>query len=169
VVGSLGVDRVIFLPDTYLGSYVAGHTDVELILWNGSCLVHERFTGDELRGYRDDVPGVAVIAHPECPPDVLAEADYVGSTAGMIRWVKSHRPRDVVMITECSMSDNVAAETPDVNFVRPCNLCPHMKKSTLEKIRDSLRKNQFEIHVDPDIARRARRAVDRMLEIGGKG
>ena len=168
VVESLGADRVIFLPDEYLASYVATQTDVEIIKWPGSCMVHERFTGQELRDYREDVPGISVIAHPECPPDVLDEADFVGSTAGMIDWVKRELPSDVVMVTECSMSDNVAAETPDVNFVRPCNLCSHMKKITLEKIRDSLLHNRFEVDVEPEIARRARRAVDRMLAVDGR-
>ncbi len=167
VVESLGVDRVIFVPDKYLGCYVASQTDVEIILWEGACEVHERFSAEELREYRRNVPGVKVIAHPECPPDVLDEADYVGSTAGMIDWVKGKRPERVVMVTECSMSDNVAAEVPDVEFVRPCNLCPHMKKITLEKVRDSLLYMNHEILVDPVIAVRARQAVDRMLLVNG--
>jgi quinolinate synthase len=165
VVESLGTDRVIFLPDQYLGRWVASQTDVEIILWHGSCEVHERFTGEELRGYRKMHPGIQIIAHPECPPDVLAEADFVGSTSGMINWVKSERPKQVVMVTECSMSDNVAAETPDVEFVRPCNLCPHMKRITLENIRDSLRDLKHVVTVDPEVAGRARVAVERMLEV----
>jgi len=166
VVESLGVDRVLFLPDQYLGRYVASKTDVEIILWEGSCEVHERFTGEELREYRRLHQGIEIIAHPECPQDVLAEADFVGSTAGMINWVGEHKPAKVVMVTECSMSDNIAVEHPDVEFVRPCNLCPHMQRITLSNIRDSLRDLQYEIEIDPDIADRARRAVDRMLEIG---
>ena len=134
VVESLGADRVIFLPDQYLGRWVASQTGVEVILWEGSCMVHERFTGAQLREYRADHPGIRVIAHPECPPDVLDEADFVGSTAGMISWVEKNRPPRVVMVTECSMSDNVAAEIRDVEFVRPCNLCPHMKRITLAGI-----------------------------------
>src|SRR5688572_11689068 len=165
VVESLGVDRVIFLPDEYLGKWVASQTKVELILWKGHCEVHERFTGEELRAYRVSHPGIKIIAHPECPPDVLAEADYVGSTAGMISWVDKNRPSRVVMVTECSMSDNVAAEMPDVEFVRPCNLCPHMKRITLEGIAKSLRKMQHEVTIDPAIALRARRAVTRMLAV----
>jgi quinolinate synthase len=165
VVESLGVERVIFLPDQYLGRWVASQTGVEVILWEGSCMVHERFTGQELRAYREGHPGIRIIAHPECPPDVLAEADYVGSTAGMISWVDRHRPRRVVMVTECSMSDNVAAEMPDVEFVRPCNLCPHMKRITLEGIAASLREMRHEVTIDPAIALRARRAVTRMLAI----
>ncbi len=166
VVESLGADRVLFLPDRYLGSYVASQTDVEIINWDGSCEVHERFTGDELRVYRAEIPGIEIIAHPECPPDVLAEADYVGSTAGMITWVSEHRPERVVMVTECSMSDNVAAELPDVEFVKPCNLCPHMKRITLAKIRTALETNTHEVVVDPDVAARALVPIERMLAVG---
>jgi quinolinate synthase len=165
VVESLGVGRVIFLPDQYLGRWVASQTGVEVILWEGSCMVHERFTGQELRAYREGHPGIRIIAHPECPPDVLAEADYVGSTAGMISWVDRNRPRRVVMVTECSMSDNVAAEMPDVEFVRPCNLCPHMKRITLEGIAKSLREMRHEVTIEPAVALRARRAVTRMLAV----
>jgi quinolinate synthase len=167
VVESLGVDRVIFLPDQYLGRYVASRTDVEIILWEGSCEVHERFTGQELRAYRAETPGIEIIAHPECPPDVLAEADFVGSTAGMIGYVKDRLPARVVMVTECSMSDNVAAEVPEVEFVRPCNLCPHMKRITLAKIRESLEHDRFEVTVDPDVRARALVPIERMLAIGG--
>ena len=165
VVESLGTDKVIFLPDQYLGRWVASQTGVEMILWEGSCMVHERFTGEQLRGYRADHPGVRVIAHPECPPDVLAEADFVGSTAGMISWVEKNRPPRVVMVTECSMSDNVAAELPDVEFVRPCNLCPHMKRITLAGIAESLRQLRHEVKIHPAVAERARLAVTRMLAI----
>ena len=165
VVESLGVDRVIFLPDQYLGQWVAQNTSVDMILWEGSCMVHERFNAEELRGYRDLNPGIQIIAHPECPPDVLDEADYVGSTAGMINWVKDKRPAQVVMVTECSMSDNVAAESPDTEFMRPCNLCPHMKRITLEGIRDALRDMKHEVTIPPEIAARARVAVERMLAI----
>lgn len=166
VVESLGVDRVIFLPDQYLGRYVASQTDVEIILWEGSCEVHERFTADELRGYRAETPGIEIIAHPECPPDVLAEANYVGSTAGMISWVRENRPERVVMVTECSMSDNVAAELPDVDFVRPCNLCPHMKRITLANIRQALELDRHEVIIDPEVAARALVPIERMLAVG---
>ncbi len=165
VVESLGTERVIFLPDQYLGRWVASQTDVDVILWEGSCIVHERFTGEELRGYRAMHAGIQIIAHPECPPDVLAEADFVGSTSGMIEWVKRERPRSVVMVTECSMSDNVASEVPETEFVRPCNLCPYMKKITLGGIRDSLRDMKHEVLVDSAVAARARVAVERMLEV----
>ncbi len=166
VVESLGVDKVIFIPDQYLGMYVASQTDVEVVLWEGECMVHERFTGEEIRSHRASLPGVKVIAHPECPPDVLAEADYVGSTNGIIHWVERNQPEQVMMITECSMADNVALENPDVSFVRPCNLCPHMKRITLDNIRRSLETMTFQVEVDPDIASRARTAVERMLEVG---
>ncbi len=168
VVESLGADRVIFLPDQYLGRWVASQTDVEVILWEGSCMVHERFTAEELRAYRTTHPGIEIIAHPECPPDVLAEADFVGSTSGMITYVMDQQPRQVVMVTECSMADNVAVEAPGVEFVRPCNLCPHMKRITMEKIRDALVTMQHEVRVAPDIAVRAKLAVDRMLAVGAR-
>jgi quinolinate synthase len=166
VVESLGVDRVIFLPDEFLGCYVADNTDVEVILWKGHCEVHERFTGQELRDYRQTYPGIQIFAHPECPPDVLSEADYVGSTAGLIRHVDATRPERVVLVTECSMSDNVAVAHPDVEFIRPCNLCPHMKQITLPKILTALERMQHEVTIDPAIAARGRRAVERMLEVG---
>jgi quinolinate synthase len=165
VVESLGSERVIFLPDRYLGQWVASQTDVEVILWQGSCMVHERFTGEELRGYRKQHTGIRIIAHPECPPDVLAEADYVGSTSGMIAWVHREQPARVVMVTECSMSDNVAAEAPETEFVRPCNLCPHMKRITLEGVRDALADMRHEVDVPAEVAAKARRAVTRMLEV----
>jgi quinolinate synthase len=166
VVESLGVDRVIFLPDEYLASYVATQTPVEIISWQGRCEVHERFTPEEIRGYRAASPDLVVLAHPECPPDVLAEADYVGSTSGMANYVKDRQPAHVAMITECSMSDNVAAENPDVNFIRPCNLCPHMKRITLPRILRSLERMEHQVEVDPAIAERARGAVERMLQVG---
>ncbi len=166
VVESLGSERVIFLPDEYLGRWVASQTDVEIILWHGHCEVHERFTGDQLRAYRGNLEGVQILAHPECPPDVLAEADYVGSTSGMIQHVGATRPARVVMITECSMSDNVAVHYPDVEFVRPCALCPHMKRITLPKILSALETLRHEVQVDPAVADGARRAVERMLAVG---
>jgi len=167
VVESLGSDRVIFLPDEYLGQYVARHTDVELILWKGHCEVHERFTAEEIRRFRTEYgAGLTVLAHPECPPDVLGEADYVGSTSGMIRHVGESGANRVVMITECSMSDNVAVEHPTVEFIRPCNLCPHMKQITLPRILRSLETMEHEVVVEPAVAERARRSVERMLAVG---
>jgi quinolinate synthase len=165
VVESLGVDRVIFLPDEYLAKYVASQTSVKIIAWKGHCEVHERFTAAELRAVRESDPSIQIIAHPECPPDVLAEADFTGSTAHMIDWVRKRKPRRVVMVTECSMADNVAAELPGVEFVRPCNLCPHMKRITLPNILDSLTHMQEEVLVDPAVAAKARRAVERMVHL----
>ena len=166
VVQSLGVPRVIFLPDEHLGRHVAGQTDVEIILWKGACEVHERFTADEVRSYAAGYDDIIVLAHPECPIDVLEAADYVGSTAGMINYVAERKPGRVLMVTECSMSDNVAAEHPDVEFVKPCNLCPHMKRITLPKILESLRSLEPRVEVDADTAARARRAIERMLAVG---
>ena len=166
VVESLGADRVIFLPDEYLGKYVASKTRVEIILWQGHCEVHERFTAADLRDYRTSYPGIQIFAHPECPPDVLAEADYVGSTAGLLHHVDTTRPERVVLVTECSMSDNVAVAHPEIDFIRPCNLCPHMKRITLPKILASLVEMRHEVLIDPEVARRGRRAVERMLEVG---
>ncbi len=166
VVEALGAPRVIFLPDAYLANYVARRTDVEIIAWHGQCEVHERFTGDEIRAFRNRFDSLAVIAHPECPPDVLDAADFVGSTSGMLGYVQGERPNRVLMVTECSMSDNVAAEVPDVEFVRPCNLCPHMKRITLPKIRQALATMREPVEVDPATAQRARAAVERMLGIG---
>ena len=165
VVESLGVPRVLMIPDEYLAQNVAKQTGVEILTWKGRCEVHERFTADELRAYRKDDPGVVIIAHPECPPEVVEEADFSGSTSAMINWVKDHHPRKVVMVTECSMSDNVAVENPDVEFVRPCNLCPHMKRITLDNILDALLGMQEEVTVDPAIAARARQAVERMINL----
>ena len=165
VVESLGVDRVIFIPDEYLAAYVAGQTDVEIISWRGHCEVHERFTADELNAFRRDYEGLEVIAHPECPPDVLAAADFVGSTAQMQDYVVRRRPRRVLMVTECSMSDNVAASVDDVEFVRPCNLCPHMKRISLANIRGALENLETRVEIDPAVAARARAAVERMLAV----
>jgi quinolinate synthase len=165
VVESLGAKSVIFVPDQYLAKYVASQTKVKVIAWKGACEVHERFTADELRRYREGDPSLQIIAHPECPPDVLAESDYTGSTAGMIDWVRKNQPKRVVMVTECSMADNVQAELPDVEFVRPCNLCPHMKRITLPKILDSLVYMKEEVVIDLAIAERARRSVARMVNL----
>jgi len=165
VVNSLGVPEVIFLPDEYLASWVAAQTPVRIISWRGHCEVHERFTAEELRSYRADNPGLVIIAHPECPPDVLAEADFTGSTAKMAAFVREQRPDKVLMVTECSMADNVAAGLPEVEFVRPCNLCPHMKRITLPNILDSLLTMREEIDIDPVIAERARHSVERMVSL----
>lgn len=165
VVESLDSDRVIFLPDEFLGRYVAGQTSKKLILWKGHCEVHEKFTAGDLLAHREQYRGLVILAHPECPPDVLAEADFVGSTAAMIQEVAKRRPQRVMMVTECSMSDNVAAEFPQIEFVRPCNLCPHMKKITLPGILESLKTMKHVVEVDPMVAGRARQAVKRMLDL----
>src|SRR5271168_3252264 len=160
-----GVDTVIMIPDEYLAQNVAKQTRVKIITWKGRCEVHERFTAADIRSYREANPGVVVLAHPECPPEVVAASDFAGSTSAMIGYVGKHRPARVVMVTECSMSDNVAVEFPDVDFVRPCNLCPHMKRITLPGILHSLETMTVEVAVDPGVAARARRAVDRMLAV----
>jgi quinolinate synthase len=165
VIESLGVERVIMLPDEYLAQNIATQTGVKIITWAGHCEVHERFTAAEIRALRADHPGVVVLAHPECAPDVVAEADYAGSTADMAAYVGKHKPGRVVLITECSMADNVSVHHPDVEFVRPCNLCPHMKRITLANIRSALEEMRHEVTIDPVIAVRARQAVERMLEV----
>jgi len=166
IVEALGAPRVIFLPDEYLAKYVASKTSVEIIAWKGHCEVHERFTGEDIRRFREGDPSLIVLAHPECPPDVLREADFVGSTQGMTEYVgeiaKLEQPR-VLLMTECSMADNVSGRYPSVEFVRPCNLCPHMKRNTLPKVLHSLEAMEYEVTIPSEVAERARRAVDRML------
>jgi quinolinate synthase len=166
IVEALGVPRVIMLPDEYLARNTAAQTKVEIIAWKGHCEVHERFTPEDIRSLRESHPGITVLAHPECPPEVIAECDFTGSTAAMADYVGKERPARVVLLTECSMSDNVALQYPDLEFVRPCNLCPHMKRITLPKIRHSLETMNHEVTVDPVIAERARRTVERMLALG---
>src|SRR6267378_2532741 len=166
IIEALGVPRVIMLPDEYLALNTAAQTKVEIIAWKGHCEVHERFTADDIRSLRESHPGIIVLAHPECPPEVIAECDFTGSTAAMADYVGKERPTRVVLLTECSMSDNVAIQYPDLEFVRPCNLCPHMKRITLPKIRRTLETMTHEVTVDPAIAERARRTVERMLAMG---
>jgi quinolinate synthase len=166
VVESLGVPKVIFLPDEYLAAYVASLTKVEIVTWHGHCEVHERFTGEEIAGVREAQPGIVVLAHPECPPDVLAAADFVGSTTAMLDYVKFNRPAKVAMITECSMAGNVGEMFPEIEFVQPCNLCPHMRRITLPKILRALETMSPQIEIDPLLADRARLAVERMTAIG---
>ncbi len=165
VVESLGVERVIMLPDEYLAHNVAAETHVKIIAWSGHCEVHERFGVADIRALRENHPGVIVLAHPECPPDVVAAADFVGSTAAMTGYVEKRKPSRVVLLTECSMSDNVAVRHPEIDFIRPCNLCPHMKRITLANIRHALAENRHEVVIDPAIAGPARRAVERMLAV----
>lgn len=165
VVESLGVPRVLMIPDEFLAQNVARETNVEILAWHGHCEVHERFTPDDIRELRESHPGVMVLAHPECPPEVVEAADFAGSTAVMSDYVGQKKPQRVVLLTECSMSDNVAVDHPDVEFIRPCNLCPHMKRITLANIRDALENNRHEVVVDAALMEPARRAVERMLAI----
>ena len=166
IVNSLGVKKVIFLPDDYLAKYVASQTDVEIISWKGTCEVHEQFNDEEINQIRKENPGIKVIAHPECPPDVIKASDFTGSTSGMIKYVKDNQPEKVMMVTECSMSDNVQVDNPNVKFIRPCNLCPHMKRITLPKILDCLKNETNEILLDDKTIKAARKSVIRMTEIG---
>ena len=166
IVNSLGVKKVIFLPDDYLAKYVASKTDVEIISWKGTCEVHEQFNDEEINEIRKNNPGIKVIAHPECPPDVIKASDFTGSTSGMIKYVKDNQPEKVMMVTECSMSDNVQVDNPNVKFIRPCNLCPHMKKITLPKILDCLENETNEILMNKETIEKAKKSVLRMAEIG---
>jgi len=165
IVESLGSDTAIMLPDEYLAQNVAAQTRVKIIAWAGHCEVHERFTAAQVRALRSDYPGVTILAHPECPPEVIAEADYTGSTADMSGYVGREKPARVVLLTECSMADNVSVHHPSVDFVRPCNLCPHMKRITLANIRAALEEMRHEVTIDPAIAVRARQSVERMLAV----
>ncbi len=167
VVESFGVDTVYCIPDEFLAQNVAAQTRVKVLTWKGHCEVHERFSPEELLSFKAAHPGLEIVAHPECPPEVVAIADFTGSTSGMIRYVKDKRPPKVLLVTECSMASNVAVETPEVEFIRPCNLCPHMKRITLPKILDTLLTMQGEVTVDPALAERARLAVERMVNLKG--
>jgi quinolinate synthase len=165
IVESLGASRVIMLPDEYLANNVAATTHVDIVAWKGHCEVHERFTEADVHEIRENHPGVVVLAHPECPPEVVAAADFNGSTAAMSDYVSTRKPARVVLLTECSMSDNVAVQNPGIEFIRPCNLCPHMKRITLANIRRALETNQHVISIDPAVAERARQSVERMLAV----
>ena len=166
IVNSLGARKVIFLPDDYLAKYVASQTDVEIISWKGTCEVHEQFNDEEINEIRKNNPGIKIIAHPECPPDVIGASDFAGSTSGMIKYVKDNQPKKVMMVTECSMSDNIQVENPNVEFIRPCNMCPHMKKITLPKILDCLENETGEITMDQETINKARLSVEKMVAIG---
>ncbi len=165
VIESLGVPRVLCIPDEYLANYVSTKTDVEILTWKGRCEVHEEFTAEDINIFRETMDDVVVVAHPECPPEVIAAADFAGSTAEMTDYVRTHRPARVMLLTECSMSSNIAAEVPEVEFMPSCGLCPHMKRITLPKIRRALETMSPEIFVDQDVAARARAAVERMLAV----
>jgi len=166
VVESLGVDKVIFLPDQYLAKYVSTKTKVQIISWVGSCIVHERFSAQEIKDIRKQNPEIVILSHPECPAEVIAASDYTGSTSGMSKYVKNNQPSKVMLVTECSMSDNVQVDNPNVQFIKPCNLCPHMKTITLPKVLDCLEKETNEILIPEIISRKARKAVERMVAVG---
>ena len=166
IVESLGVDKVIFIPDYYLANYVQKKTKVKIISWQGTCIVHEKFSAKEVEDIRKENPGIKIIAHPECPPDVISASDFAGSTSSMVKYVKKNQPKKVLLVTECSMSDNVQVENPNVQFIRPCNLCPHMKRISLNKIFDCLKNESNEIKISHNIAAMARKSVQRMAEIG---
>ena len=166
IVESLGVKKVIFLPDDYLAKYVASKTNVEIVSWKGTCIVHEQFTAKEIEEIKIQNPGIIVIAHPECPPDVINAADFAGSTSGMSEYVKKNQPKKVMMVTECSMSDNVQVENPKVEFIKPCNLCPYMKKITLPKILNCLENESNEIIIPKNLMEKAKLSVEKMALIG---
>ena len=166
IVESLGVDKVIFIPDYYLANYVQKKTKVKIISWQGTCIVHEKFSAKEVEDIRKENPGIKIIAHPECPPDVISASDFAGSTSSMVKYVKENQPKKVLLVTECSMSDNVQVENPNVQFIRPCNLCPHMKRISLNKIFDCLKNESNEIKISHNISEMARKSVQRMAEIG---
>ena len=166
IIESLNVDKVIFLPDEYLAKYVASKTNVKIISWNGKCEVHERFTDKEIFELRKKYPSLKVVSHPECPPDVIKASDYTGSTGSMINYVKNTEAKDIFLVTECSMSDNIQIENPDINFVKPCNLCPHMKKITLQGILRSLKEEINFVEIDSKIIQRAKGAIEKMIAVG---
>ena len=166
IVESLNVKKVIFLPDDFLAKYVASQTNTEIISWKGTCEVHEQFKDEEINEIRKANPGIKIIAHPECPPDVIQASDFAGSTSGMIKYVRDNQPEKVMMVTECSMSDNVQIDNPNVEFIRPCNLCPHMKRITLPKILNCLENESNELVMDDQTIAKARKSVERMAEIG---
>lgn len=166
IVESLNVKKVIFLPDEYLAKYVASKTKVEIISWKGKCEVHERFTDHEIFELRKKYPDLKVVSHPECPPEVINASDYTGSTGSMIKYVKNTKAKDIFLVTECSMSDNVQIENPNINFIKPCNLCPHMKKITLKSILKSLKEENYLIEIDDETISRAKGAIEKMIAIG---
>lgn len=165
IVNAMEGDTVIMTPDRFLAQNVAAQSHKRVVWWDGSCMVHERYQAEDLRAYRDGNPGVAIIAHPECPPDVVAEADFTGSTKGIIDWVHAHKPAHAMLVTECSMASNIADELPEVEFAKPCNLCPHMKLITLEKVLYTLHSMTGEVQIAPEVADKARQAVQRMIDL----
>ncbi len=166
VVESLGTDKVIFLPDQYMAKYVQSKTKVQIISWVGTCIVHEKFSAQEIKDIKKQNPGIKVLTHPECPPDVIAASDFTGSTSGMSKYVKNNQPKKVMLVTECSMSDNVQVDNPKVQFIRPCNLCPYMKSISLPKVLECLEKETNEILIPELIINKARKSVERTVAIG---
>ena len=166
VVESLGSDKVIFLPDQYMAKYVQTKTKVRIISWIGTCIVHERFSAQEIEDIKKQNPEILVLTHPECPPEVIAASDFTGSTSGMSQYVKKNQPKKVMLVTECSMSDNVQVDNPNVQFIKPCNLCPYMKTISLPKILRCLENETNEILIPEIISIKARKAVERMVAVG---
>jgi len=164
IVESLNSDKVLLIPDEFLAQNVAKTTDVEILTWAGRCEVHELYKKEDIEQIRKDHPECEILAHPECPPDVLDAADFSGSTTGMADYVKQKKPELVALITECSMSDNIRNDCPDSEFIMSCSMCPHMKKITLQKIVDCLRDMSNEVHVDDAIAVPARASIEAMIE-----
>jgi len=166
IVESLGVNKVIFLPDQYLAKYVSTKTKVQIISWIGTCIVHERFSSQEIEDIKKQNPEIVILSHPECPAEVIAASDYTGSTSGMSKYVKKNQPNKVMLVTECSMSDNVQVDNPNVQFIKPCNLCPYMKTISLPKVLKCLEKETNEILIPEIIMKKAQRAVERMVAVG---
>ena len=166
VVESLGADKVIFLPDQYMAKYVQTKTKVQIISWVGTCIVHEKFSAQEINDIKKRNPEIKILTHPECPPEVIAASDFTGSTTGMGKYVKDNQPKKVMLVTECSMSDNVQVNNPNVEFIRPCNLCPYMKTISLPKVLECLEKETNEILIPEVIIKKAQRAVERMVAVG---
>ena len=168
IVNAQESDTVIMTPDQYLAQNVANESHKNVVYWPGSCIVHELYTAEDMRAYREYQPDLKIIAHPECPPEVVAEADYTGSTSGIINWVTKNKPKQAMLVTECSMASNIADELPEVDFAKPCNMCPYMKKITLEKVLWSLHTMTEEVHVDEQVAAKARLSVERMIDLSKK-
>ena len=168
IVDAMDSDTVIMTPDQFLAQNVANLSKKKVVFWPGSCIVHELYTAEDLRAYRELDPEVKIIAHPECTPDVVAEADFTGSTSGIIKWVHDHKPSKAMLVTECSMASNISDELPEVEFAKPCNMCPYMKKISLEKILYVLHTMEGQVEVDPDMAAKARLSVERMIDLSKK-
>ncbi|WP_370229708.1 quinolinate synthase NadA [Cognatishimia sp.] len=165
IVDAMDSDTVIMTPDQYLAQNVANQSKKKVVFWEGSCIVHELYTADDLRAYREYDPEVKIIAHPECTPAVVAESDFTGSTSGIIKWVHDNKPKKAMLITECSMASNIADELPEVDFAKPCNMCPYMKKISLEKVLYVLHTMENQVEVDADVAAKARLSVQRMIDL----